>query len=98
MFKFAIKCLISHLLHLSVSRLPQSSSLLHSLSNDVWLRCGLIAGLTDGVEERCTVNMRRKPGLVTVCGWEKPERVKEGLCATPHALIKQHQLDMNERQ
>lgn len=72
MFKFDIKCLISHLLHLSVSRLPQSSSLLHSLSNDVWLRCGLIAGLTDGVEERCTVTMRRKPGLVTVCWWEKP--------------------------
>lgn len=108
--------------------LPSSSvflSLLYSPPNDVWLRCGLIAGLTDGVEERCAVNMRWKRGLVTVCGWKKkksvhkfllnccrfpcamclcvaePERVKEGLvclCATPHALIKQHQLGMNEHQ
>lgn len=37
------------------------SVLLLSPPNDVWLRCGLIAGLTGSVEEPCVVNMRLKP-------------------------------------
>lgn len=52
--------------------LSQSSSpSLAPLPNDVWPSFGLIAGLTDSVEERCAANMRRKRGFSHAVRMEK---------------------------
>lgn len=52
-----LRVTVSHSVHLFAPHLSQFLSLPFSLS---W---GLIAGLTDSVEEQCVANMRRKRGV-----------------------------------
>lgn len=55
-----LRVTVSHSVHLFAPHLSQFLSLPFSLS---W---GLIAGLTDSVEEQCVANMRRKRGVCVI--------------------------------